>query len=387
MCHNPHTQINKGETQKSCTDAACHANWRRDPFHTGAAHGKKAEQCILCHLPHAARVDASDCAGCHEAVRKRNPGGRIRPPLPFDTLKALRSSSVPLPPPLDPGRRRWKRDAAPGDHSPKTRLLVRTVGFRNDAREELNRESLRQVLAALSPVVRSGRPRKEKGDAPPGDDPPRRTLSAFPLPPSDTFPHSRHKKLACLTCHLSKTGEKLTFEPPRGCQICHHQAPDTTDCTHCHVKSELPMGLEVEVSIAAAGKPARERAVVFRHEKHADLKCTGCHSERVTLLPADSVKTCQACHDKHHEAGRECSWCHKSPVITQVHSLPVRVHTACDACHPTAAIAPLTPTRSFCLACHDPVVDHHPERECSSCHLQAPPEEYRAHLLKRAPTG
>jgi hypothetical protein len=35
MCHNPHSQLNKGETKKSCTDAACHADWRKNPFHTG----------------------------------------------------------------------------------------------------------------------------------------------------------------------------------------------------------------------------------------------------------------------------------------------------------------------------------------------------------------
>jgi hypothetical protein len=60
---------------------------------------------------------------------------------------------------------------------------------------------------------------------------------------------------------------------------------------------------------------------------------------------------------------------------------------ACDACHATAAIAALTPTRSLCLACHGPAVDHNPKRECSSCHLQAPPDQYRAQLLKRGQPG
>jgi len=334
MCHNPHSQLNKGETKKSCTDAACHADWRKNPFHTGAAHRAKAEQCILCHQPHAARVDASDCTGCHEAVRARNPGGKIQPPLPFDTLKALQHSLAPEPPAVDPGR-----------------------------------------------------PSKGKGDALPGDDPPRQALNALPASPSDTFSHPIHQKLPCLTCHLSRSGEKLTFAPPRGCQICHHQAPQRSDCTSCHEAGEMPSTIEVDVSIAAAGKPARQRPVGFPHEKHSDIKCTECHTEQVTLRPADSVTTCQGCHDKHHAAGRDCAWCHRTATITQPHARPARVHIACDACHATAAIAPLSPTRSFCLACHDADVDHHPERECTTCHLQAEPAEYRSRLLKPAKAG
>jgi hypothetical protein len=331
MCHNPHTQINRGETRKSCTDAACHSDWRKDPFHTGAAHRKVSQQCTLCHQPHAARVDPSDCVGCHEAVRGRSRGG-IRPPLPFDTLKALHPTLAP--PPAEPER-----------------------------------------------------PSKVKGDAPPGDDPPPGGLSLLPALPSDTFSHPIHKKLACLTCHLSRSGEKLTFEPPRGCQICHHQKPAESDCTRCHEKDRLAEAIAVPVSIAAAGKPPLERSVAFPHERHKDLRCTACHGQAVTLAPVDSAASCAGCHEQHHEAKRDCATCHRTAEITRVHARPARVHVACDACHPTAAIAPLTPTRSFCLACHDSAVDHHPEKECSSCHLQADPEHYRPRLLKRGVAG
>ena len=36
-------------------------------------------QCTLCHSPHAARVDASDCVGCHQRVRDYAPGRRALP--------------------------------------------------------------------------------------------------------------------------------------------------------------------------------------------------------------------------------------------------------------------------------------------------------------------
>ena len=212
-------------------------------------------------------------------------------------------------------------------------------------------------------------------------------VGAAPAAPPDTFPHPRHKKLACLTCHLSKTGALLTFEPPRGCQICHHQAPTRSDCAQCHEPASIPDGVTVQVAIAAAGRPARTRPIAFAHQRHADLRYTDCHGRPVTLAPVDSAGTCRGCHDQHHEAGRDCAVCHRTATIAEAHSRPVHPHVACDACHATAAIAALSPTRSFCLACHDPAVDHNAGKECSTCHLQADPEQYRARLLKRGTAG
>ena len=208
-------------------------------------------------------------------------------------------------------------------------------------------------------------------------------VPAEPAAPSDTFPHARHKQLACLTCHLSKSGSLLTFEPPRGCQICHHQNPTRRSCAQCHEPESIPAGVAVEVSITAASRPARARTIAFPHRRHADLQCTACHGQPVTLAPVDSAVTCQGCHEEHHEAGRNCAVCHRTATIAEAHAPPARPHVACDACHATAAIAPLPPTRSFCLVCHDPAVDHNAGKECSTCHLQADPAQYRARLLRR----
>ncbi|HEV2670621.1 MAG TPA: hypothetical protein VGU74_05980, partial [Gemmatimonadales bacterium] len=148
MCHDPHKQSTPADARLTCTTAACHADWRKVPFHTGATHRKATASCITCHLPHQARVDASDCTGCHEAVRERS---RLKPPLPFDTTRVQRRVSV----------------------APE-------------------------------------RPQKIKGDAPP--------LVDFTAAP-DSFSHSRHKKLACITCHVTARNARLTFTPPRGCQL------------------------------------------------------------------------------------------------------------------------------------------------------------------------
>jgi hypothetical protein len=204
----------------------------------------------------------------------------------------------------------------------------------------------------------------------------------LPRSPADSFAHERHKSLPCLTCHLSNSGSVLTFEPPRGCQICHHTIQARKGCVQCHVSGSIPATLDVSLTIAAAGNPPIERTVAFPHERHTKLPCAGCHGQPVSLAPVDSARTCRGCHADHHEAGRACATCHRTPAIIQPHSPPVQAHVACNACHPTAAIAPLTPTRSFCLVCHDPKVDHHPERQCVACHLQSTPEDYRSHLLR-----
>jgi hypothetical protein len=283
-------------------------------------------------VAHAARVDASDCTGCHNAVRERT-GSHVKPPLPFDTLKALHQSLVP-PAPAPPPER----------------------------------------------------PNKVKGDAPPGADPPHRAISVRPALPSDSFPHNRHKKLACLTCHVTSSGEKVTFEAPRGCQICHHQSPAQSDCISCHTRADLPASNDLQVSIAAAGKQPRPRTVLFRHDAHGKVTCTACHGQPVSLAPVDSAATCSGCHAEHHKAGRDCATCHRTPGIADAHVRPATVHVACDACHATARVASLVPTRSFCLACHQSTVDHYGPRECSECHLQSRPAEYQPRLL-RSGTG
>jgi hypothetical protein len=233
------------------------------------------------------------------------------------------------------------------------------------------------------------RPSKVKGDAPPWDDPPPRQPIAIQPLPSDTFSHARHKKLACLTCHRTQTGHGLlTFEAPRGCQICHHQAPGKSTCTACHEQGSVPDTLTARLTVQVGDKPAHTRPVPFRHEAHDSLTCVSCHSQPVSLQPVDSTVTCSGCHATHHKAGRDCATCHRSVAAsTEVHARATRTHLACDDCHATRAITELTPTRTFCLACHEASVDHYRDRECSTCHLQAHPEQYRPALLKRERAG
>jgi hypothetical protein len=328
-CHNPHTQASPVEAAKTCTSAKCHADWRSDPFHSGATHRAVSEKCTLCHEPHHAKVDPSDCAGCHAAVRERRGGQHLTPPLPFDTTKALQRVS-------------W----APANHFPR----------------------------GHGPFF---------DDPPSGGDPDGGDRAAV-----DTFPHARHKQLACITCHASATTHtRLTFQPPRGCQICHHQAPQSSSCTSCHPPTEIARPESVEARVAVAGAPVRLHATRFSHERHSGVKCVACHTTPATLDPVPAVAGCAACHDDHHAQGKPCAVCHTegtSPAVRTAHGPPAEAHTGCDACHPPAIIARLVPDRVLCLTCHATQQDHHASAECTVCHLGSTPEAFRDHLRKAA---
>jgi len=322
MCHNPHEQTRPADALKSCASAGCHADWRSEPFHTGLRHKNAAQRCTTCHQPHAASVDASDCAGCHAEVNRRS-GGRLHLPEGFDTTRALRRTS-------------WVPPNVPA-------------------------------------------PMKGKGDAPPFDDPP---WPAATTPP-DTFPHDRHKQLACITCHASsREHARLTFAPPRGCQICHHQAPATSKCESCHTTGELAPPHPAAVQVAVGDRPAKERPVAFAHTTHSSLRCVTCHTTPVSLDPDAPVATCRSCHEDHHAAARDCASCHGGADPPATHQPPIEPHVACDACHREATVARLVPDRALCLTCHQPQREHYVGRECTVCHLQASPEAYRAHLRR-----
>ncbi|HET8634879.1 MAG TPA: cytochrome c3 family protein [Gemmatimonadales bacterium] len=315
MCHNPHQQSRPQAALKSCASAGCHSNWRDEPFHVGLRHRAVAEQCQTCHPPHSARVDASDCIGCHNSVRERT-RGRLRPPLPFDTTAALRRVSL-------------------GATVPAS------------------------VRDSPGPKVN-------------------------PFAPADSFSHSRHRRLPCLTCHTTSTGHgDLTFERPRGCQICHHQAPAASRCSTCHEANELLRSIAETVTVQVRQRPPRARAVGFAHVVHDSIACTTCHVTPVSLAPADSVTRCTECHVEHHQQQRDCSTCHTGSEIRPAHARPVEAHRNCDDCHTASTVRQLHPTRALCLTCHTAQASHFAERECVTCHFLASPDRYREHLTRK----
>ncbi|HZJ01515.1 MAG TPA: hypothetical protein VFD22_12710 [Gemmatimonadaceae bacterium] len=355
-CHNPHLQKTPQAAATTCTTSGCHANWRDEPFHVGEAHRRVGSQCLTCHLPHSARVDASECTTCHSQIRNR---GRLKPPMPFDTLKALRRSENGGPPAFLFGHK--VRRGTP--------IRVAFASFEN-ASAQLPYQSLREMLQGpRAPVFNAGvGPPSGKTVAP------------------DSFPHSRHEKLACLECHQTGSGHGLlTFERPRGCQICHHQAPAQAKCQNCHQAPEYSSAKQMTATVSVPGHAPRPRTVDFFHSLHVKKACIDCHTTPVTLEPAAGVKACSSCHQDHHAAGRNCLVCHAPVQPKLAHQSIEASHQRCDACHTATTIARLTPTRTFCSTCHtDKLASHYVQKECTVCHFLADPATYRSRISSRA---
>jgi hypothetical protein len=356
-CHNPHVQKTAAAAANSCTTSGCHANWRDTPFHVGASHKQIASRCLTCHVPHAARVDASDCEGCHRSVRSR---GGLRPPLPFDTAKALR-----------------RADATPAAGSLVTAFA--------DARQSL----MMAPIARGGPAAESGDDAIafERNDVSPAANYAASPLSRPPPSPAGPFPHARHAKLACLVCHTTGTGVgRLTFQPPRGCAICHHQAPASSRCATCHEKNEYMAVKHTTMTVTVPGHDPRPRPVDFFHAMHAKRACLECHTTPVTLALSTAQAQCKDCHSDHHAAGRNCSACHTAADPKLAHQSLETAHQRCDACHTATTIAELTPTRSFCSTCHaQKAKGHYDQKECSVCHFLAEPGTYRSRLITTPP--
>ena len=346
-CHNPHTQKTTKEAASSC--AECHDDWREEPFHVGASHRRAGPNCLTCHAPHAAKADASNCEGCHTSVRA---AGRLRPPLPFDTTRALRRST--------PSASSADGASYPGAHA----AVPRRAGGPAPDHED-GAPIAAELAQPRSPVASLHRWRP-------------------PPAPADSFSHPRHAKLACLVCHQTGTGRgRLTFDPPRGCTICHHQAPADTKCGSCHRVAEYAPPRAATVTVAVRGREPRPRPVDFLHARHERRSCIECHTTPVSLAPPRAV--CQECHVEHHAAGQTCASCHAMPRPKAGHPTLEAAHQRCDACHTPATVARLTPTRSFCSTCHVPQSkDHYDRKECTSCHFLTEPGAYRQKLTTTA---
>lgn len=354
-CHNPHAQKTPEAAAKSCESSGCHSNWREEPFHVGAAHRRVASQCLTCHQPHSAKVDASSCQACHETVRRR---GKFNAPLPFDTAAALRRSTIAAP----------HRVGSISQPASMPHVQIAFARFDGVEQPRSKHDAVALFASPASPPLFNG-----VGPPPP--------YAAAP----DSFSHSRHEKLACLVCHETGSGHGLlTFERPRGCQICHHQAPARSRCATCHETAEYSAPRPATAVVTVPGHQPRSRPVEFLHAVHKERVCTECHTTPVTLAPSPSKAACRDCHDDHHAVGRACATCHSAAGPKSAHKSLETAHQRCDACHTAATVARLTPARNFCSTCHlEQAKAHYPQKECTTCHFLSDPATYRSSIVSR----
>ena len=225
-----------------------------------------------------------------------------------------------------------------------------------------------------------------QGDAPPGRSAREPDPAAAAL--ADTFSHQISQKLTCITCHSTTSQEEQPHLPaaPRLPDLPSPASDASRIAATCHKTDEIEPARSVTVEVTVPRQTPRERPVSFEHGRHADLACTAVsHHASDASSRSRPWPRCRACHDNHHTAGVDCATCHRTEGIIQAHAPPVDAHRACSECHTAATVAALEPTRSFCLACHSSQADHYQPKECTVCHLQASPDEYRARLTEGGP--
>lgn len=218
-----------------------------------------------------------------------------------------------------------------------------------------------------------------------------------------TFDHASHvvrANVACKDCHTDegyfldgKSGgaeEDKDVNPRHGkttvsakrCNDCHHSPTQTLSCTACHAYGDQRMQRPVRVSMALNLRPEnapKSRDVPFSHPQHREVKCESCHKSTSEVR---QVVGCRDCHDDHHTERAKnyasCTACHTGAAQAK-HTRDD--HLRCTSCHVRQTVARLLPTRTLCLTCHVKQVDHEPGKECSTCHMQATPQQLKQRIL------
>ena len=320
MCHNPHSQREAKDAGLKC--ASCHADWSNVPFHTGPAHAKAAQSCTLCHTPHAARVDASNCTGCHREVVER-PGTdpavsrKLKAALPLEVSAASGKDSTSF--------------SALQAQAPPHSVNVSGVSFSHSMHSGM-------------PCLRCHDPAATHG------------IVSFGIP------------AGCDACHHG------TVANAEGCAECHSaieiNAPQEVSITvavgdraarkrPAHFDHALHSGLECNECHGADPK----RTV----SKEAGA-CISCHGDHHA-----AARTCSECHPSaqaasaHEKADNPhvaCDSCHDRETITTL--MPDR--SFCLTCHANQTAHYASDDRS-----------------CTSCHFLSKPEDFRAKLTSTMP--
>lgn len=186
----------------------------------------------------------------------------------------------------------------------------------------------------------------------------------------------KHQQTECDKCHLA--GKKYREAAP-GCNDCHkkddvHKGSLGPKCADCHTEQNW--------------KEARfdhDKTRFALKDKHADVKCTGCHKDNQFK---DTPLACVACHKKDDDGkkghkgqfGEKCESCHNArswKESTFNHDTDTKYllrgkhkSATCASCH-TGHLYKVKLSQE-CYACHKKD-DKHKEslgKNCGSCHTE-----------------
>jgi hypothetical protein len=198
------------------------------------------------------------------------------------------------------------------------------------------------------------------------------TKTDFPL----LGAHLKREKVKCRDCHAPN---KKYRDAPSACNDCHHKVDKHkgslgTDCKSCHNERDWK---------EAKFNHTFEKTRFALKGKHADVKCSKCHTDPAHYKGAPHE--CVACHlkvDKHKgQYGKKCETCHverdwksiqfNHDVETKFKLLGKHESVKCLACHKTPLFTKeKTPTA--CIACHrkDDIHKGGLGGKCETCHSE-----------------
>lgn len=251
-------------------------------------------------------------------------------------------------------------------------------------------------------------------------------------------PFNHEEIVECSSCHLEDIptpleemagsevslvsmifGRKLETEPvfhyPVECQLCHQDTESWKEwefthnldkCEECHSKTNSN---DFTVVSPDSGECLRisECAschVYNDHEENYGMKCTSCHNNYESWLPANvnhtGLENCYQCHTddkpKQH-SNLMCSYCHtEQDWTTIIFSHPDTIGQDCASCHQAPAghssgscsmchtmtswgETTIFHTMGNCTSCHNAPANHFPDL-CITCHVtQSWQEIYYSH--------
>lgn len=361
-CHNPHKETKADGAIKSCATAQCHASADTlTAFHRGLG-DHAIDDCTTCHKAHSWKVESTDCIDCHASIFEDRPPRR----------GLLRHVSTPRSPSGQGGGGPGASGMASATHATSSPMwpgpFVPHAGASPNVSPARTTPGMRGGPSLVDTweddATGSGASRMQGALAVPSQSaaqpPPQGARRSQAAP----FQHSRHRKLACSSCHRNdREHGELTIRTPAACQGCHHAVDERAGtCETCHTSSELASSHAVLVTVkVSTRKTDVTRTLTFEHARHAQQACSTCHGNDVSRAV---VKDCMGCHVDHHSVQRNCTSCHASPRDEHTRW----THDGCVACHKDLTVAQLPPVRTLCLSCHPDQRTHYAAKECVVCH-------------------
>lgn len=182
-----------------------------------------------------------------------------------------------------------------------------------------------------------------------------------------------HKRASCVDCHKSKyqqSGRTKYLGLNDDCLSCHedvHRFQQTNkelvDCKICHAYD--------------ARTVAQAKGLRFDHGKvadfpllgkHAETKCSNCHTSTTIFKMKDRPGKCATCHEDPHKnvytaGNRDCKTCHAEVDRTfDKFSFDHGKNTKFDLAFKHA--------KQKCTKCHEPTAQQPPAFACATCHAK-----------------